>query len=164
MTTEQKKYDVQGMIKALEKANENVRTLEATKWKAPAVISEISLNIREEQDNEKITVACGYFISRKAWFEQGAQFLGLKTYKPLTFEGATVDDILADLKLKFEINNQHETSTRLKELLEKAQSFISEEEKKEIFFKEASDFLGSADLLALGVGTIEPTSPAEVVE
>lgn len=163
MTTETKKYDVQGMIKALEKANESVRTLEATKWKAPASIAEVPFNIREEQDNQNIIMACGYMISRKAWFEKGVEFLGLKTFKPLTFEGATVDDVLADLKLKFEINNQHETSTKLKALLEKAQSFVSEEEKKEIFFKEAGEFLGSNGMLSLGTGE-EPETATEVVE
>lgn len=162
MTTE-KKYDVQAMIKALEKANESVKTLEATKWRGPAVIPGIDFNIREEQDNAQIRVACGWLLSRKVWDEKGAEFLGLKEFKPLTFDGATVDDVLADLKLKFEINNQHETSTKLKTLLEKAQTFISEEEKKEIFLKEANEFLGGNGMLGLGTGE-EPITSAEVVK
>lgn len=114
--------------------------------KPPVTSGQLTINgnsfvISKAEKTEELIAAYGWIKRTKEAYDEAAQELGVKQYPEKQFNGYTIDQWKKDIVLRIEFLNKHNTLEKLKELKTKAESFITQEDKKALFMQELENFV-----------------------
>jgi hypothetical protein len=100
-------------------------------------------DIKTMTDLSSLIRANGMIMQSEEYYNQSAQAMGLDKYPQFSYKGNTAEDWKKDIKLRYDLINQKETIDKLNHFKSKLETFLSEEDKKNMLLKEMEAFAKS---------------------
>lgn len=97
-------------------------------------------SVEEETDTQQLIKMLGSIQAQEAAYNNAAQSAGLTTFKPITFEGGTVEDWKKDITLRIKQLQYKERFEQLQEMEKEGRELMGKEERKQIWMQKMKDF------------------------
>jgi hypothetical protein len=126
------------MIELLQGELKNLKTIAETPFKTDGKIPQVC-NIRDEKNLATLISAAASILIREKSYHEGAVAIGAgDEYPAFTIDGKLAEDLLFDIKLRYQMVTQEVRRTELEDLLKEGETFLTLTDRKAMFMEKVA--------------------------